>query len=958
MHDPTIFHWLTRAALQHPDTVALLSPHKTSLSFAGLLQQTQSLGAQLQHLGIETHNRVAIVMANGDSMAVTCLATASFAACAPLNPEYSATEFEFYLSDLQADLLILDPNLQTQARIAAAALQIPVLEISADSHQTGILHFSESISKSLNATPSTAEDIAFLLHTSGTTAQPKLVPLNHKNLATTAKNLRQTLGLSAKDRCLNTMPMFHIGALVDMLISPLSAGSSVVCCEGFDVRQLPHWLITTQPSWVQWAPIHLQNIWSFYQNQVDELTAITQLRLIRIVAAALSPTLQTQFENQFQVPVVEVYGMTETTTLIASQSSDPKQRRTGSVGISCGPDIAVANEEGHLLEADQNGEIVVRGPSIMCGYLSPAGVNTNSYFGEWFRTGDFGCLDADGYLYIRGRIKEIVNRGGEKISPQEVDRALLQTPGIIEAASFGLAHDQLGEELVAAMVVKTEASPSTSDLKALLRQQLAYFKIPSQYFIVDSLPKTATGKIQRSKLPEWVRIHTLYSLNDDQAVANGSQKKEPCRVYPALEHIWQTLLDCDSIQAEDDFFDLGGDSLKALSLMAEIKKHSGENLFVTVIFDYPIYADFVAELEKEYPRVLQKLTGEGTIQNPYATRPPLQKQHFEIASSLFRSLCDAHSPPSTRADSSALILCPPRSGSTLLRIMLAGHSQLFVPPELYLHNFNTLEERQRWFATSSQRGHLEGNLRALMALFNEDARQAEQRIQKLLSSQCDVATYLQHLTEWSKPRLLVDKTPFYSAHPDNLERAEARIQKARYIHLTRHPYAMMRSFIEVRMDQFWYPRLLGESHARKHPNPLNPSQMAELVWLHVHQNNLDFLQKIDPSRQIHLRYENLVKDPKTEMQRLCDFLEISFDTALLKPYDNAPARMTDGLHAQSQMIGDVKFEDHDSVHEQSVHRWKDFFSEDFLHPHTRELAQAFGYTDFQPGTDTREEFEF
>lgn len=951
MRSPSLHQLLQHACAKNPQATALMAPGKSDLDYSGLMAQIESIAQLLLKHEMQSNDVAAVVMANGDAMAVTCLGVACYCSCAPLNPEYSATEMRFYLEDLNAKLLLLDPLISSSAAQVAEELGISVIQVRQDSQHCGILKFPdqpEVVTQNAIQWAGNA-DVALLLHTSGTSAQPKLVPLSHTNLATTADNLKRCIDLQPIDRCFNSMPMFHIGALVDMLVAPLASGGSTACVGNFDVYSLSEWLDTLAPSWIQWPPILLQQVLDHYLDNPQQLSALKQIKLIRIVAAALPPQLQQQFESLFHVPVVEVYGMTESTTLIASQAKVAGKRIPGSVGVSAGPEIAIADADGNHLAANLHGEILLRGPSVMHGYRGPAAVNQNAFFDDWFRTGDFGYLDHQGHLFILGRLKEIVNRGGEKISPREVDEALQRHPEIVEAGCFGLPHPQLGEELAAAVILANEHEPDWQTVNSFLRQQLAYFKIPSRYFVVTELPKTSTGKLQRHQLA--LQFAEQAALQNDQVpILNSSAKTPQTPQISALMQLWCEILGCSELKPDDDFFDLGGDSLKAMSLTSRIKQLSGVNLFVTALFDYPIFEEFEQHLKQQHPEIFETLEGEAQNRTGRHQRAPLSEEQIKFSQLIFRPISRKTTHLKSKNPPAVFVLSPPRSGSTLLRIMLAGNSRLFAPPELYLLNFDNLRERYEWFADSAQRGHLEGNIRALMELHSESAEQALERMQLLEQQQLGSQEYLAQLQAWAAPRMLVDKTPFYASHIDNLKRAELYCEKARYIHLTRHPLAMMRSFMEVRMDLFWYQRLLGDDYAKQHPNPFDASQMAELVWLHVHRNITDFLAEVDPERHMQIRYEDLVLNPEQAMQQVCAFLEIDYNPTMIQPYSKQDQRMTDGLYSHSQMIGDIKFFQHQTIQQQSSNLWKSFFANNFLNPQTLTLARQLGYRDFAVDT--------
>jgi acyl-CoA synthetase (AMP-forming)/AMP-acid ligase II len=340
------------------------------------------------------------------------------------------------------------------------------------------------------------DDVAMVLHTSGTTARPKIVPLSHRNVCASATNIANTLGLRPQDLCLNVMPLFHIHGLIGALLSSIAAGASVYCTTGFNAMKFFGWLDQVKPSWYSAVPTMHQAILSRAARNQDIVDRNT-LRLIRSSSAALPPQVLAQLDETFRSPVVESYGMTEAAHQMASNPLPPKARKPGSVGPAAGPEVAIMDEAGTILVQGETGEIVIRGDNVTSGYARNPEANATAFTYGWFRTGDQGRLDQEGYLYITGRLKEIINRGGEKISPREVDEALLDHPGVAQAVVFGMPHPKLGEEIAAAVVLAPGSNASEKELREFVLERLADFKTPRRIVILDEIPKGPTGKIQR-----------------------------------------------------------------------------------------------------------------------------------------------------------------------------------------------------------------------------------------------------------------------------------------------------------------------------------------------------------------------------------------------------------------------------------------------------------------------------
>jgi acyl-CoA synthetase (AMP-forming)/AMP-acid ligase II/thioesterase domain-containing protein/acyl carrier protein len=565
-----------------PDAVALLAPDRSPLSYASLLRQVEQAAQALNRFGIGRNDRVAVVLPNGPEMAAAFLGVSAVATCAPLNPAYRAGEFEFYLTDLRAKALIALAGADSPARAVAAALGIPVLELTPASGGDAGVFTLQGVSGAELPAAGLAEpgDQALVLHTSGTTSRPKLVPLTHANLCASARSIQATLQLSARDRCLNVMPLFHIHGLVAALLASLGAGASVVCTPGFDALRFFAWVDAFRPSWYTAVPTMHQAV----LGQADANRAIIArrpLRFLRSSSSALPPQLLEALELAFGAPVIEAYGMTEAAHQMASNPLPPRRRKPGSVGQAAGPEVAIMDEAGQLLPANQTGEVVIRGASVTAGYENNPAANVSSFTSGWFRTGDQGYLDAEGYLYLTGRIKELINRGGEKVSPREVDEVLLGHPAVAQAVTFAVPHPTLGEEVAAAVVPRAGAVVTAQELRQFVVGRLAYFKVPRQIVIRDELPKGPTGKLQRIGLAQ--------ALGVTAAPGQGGRKEKVAAPRTATEKrlaaIWGLLLGVDPVGIRDDFFQLGGDSILAAGLFAEIEKVFGRILPPAVLFE-------------------------------------------------------------------------------------------------------------------------------------------------------------------------------------------------------------------------------------------------------------------------------------------------------------------------------------------------------------------------------------
>ena len=482
---------------------ALGAPGRPELSFDGLRAQIAQTGEQLNRFGLGREDGIALVLPNGAEMAAAFLGVANAATAAPLNPGYRAEEFDFYLTDLEAKAVVVQDGVDSPVREVAQRLNIPLIELqpSADG-PAGTFDLSAEISGAAEH-PGAAgpDDVGLVLHTSGTTSRPKIVPLRQRHLTATAHNIRRTLNLSSDDRCLNIMPLFHIHGLIAGILASVGAGGCTWCSPGFNAMQVFGWLRESRPSWYTAVPTMHQLILTRASRNADAL-AETDLRFIRSSSSSLPPTVMAELEDVFGAPVIESYGMTEAAHQMSSNPLPPLERKPGSVGLAAGPEIAIMDEDGALLAMGQRGEVVIRGDNVTDGYRNNPEANASAYTRGWFRTGDQGVLDNDSYLTITGRLKEIINRGGEKISPREVDEALLLHPSIAQAVTFAMPHDRLGEEVAAAVVLRDGAEADERTIRRFVGERVADFKTPRRVVILDEIPKGPTGKVQRIGLAE------------------------------------------------------------------------------------------------------------------------------------------------------------------------------------------------------------------------------------------------------------------------------------------------------------------------------------------------------------------------------------------------------------------------------------------------------------------------
>ena len=580
------------------DRPALSAPGRRPLTYAGLCGQVERTVAALNGLGIGRHDRVAMVLPNGPEFASAFLGVAAGACAAPLNPALLASDFHYFLSELGVTALLVEGNSESPAIAAAKSLKIPVLELvwKVEDPAGTFSIAGNPVAQARTDGFAGAEDIALLLHTSGTTSRPKMVPLSQRNLTVSAGHIVQTLMLAPEDRCLNVMPLFHIHGLVAGVLSSLAAGASVFCTPGFNAREFFRWLLEAKPTWYTAVPTMHQSVLA----QADLNRVILDqagLRFIRSSSAALPPAVLRKLEQTFSAPVIESYGMTEAAHQMASNPLPPAVRKPGTVGLAAGPEIAVMDVNHGMCPAGAVGEVVIRGPNVLAGYANNSEANAAAFAGGWFHTGDYGVLDEDGYLTITGRLKEIINRGGQKISPREIDDALMENPDVNAAAAFPFPHPTLGEEIAVVLVAKPGSGLTEEKVTQFLRDRLAAYKIPRRIVFADDIPKGTTGKIQRHEL---AGAFGLSEKIDALRASRHSDQRTPSLLETRLKLLWEKALGLEkTVGLDENFSMLGGDSLQAVELLELVKRELGYSLPQSVLIEHATVAGMAAYIDKD-----------------------------------------------------------------------------------------------------------------------------------------------------------------------------------------------------------------------------------------------------------------------------------------------------------------------------------------------------------------------
>ncbi|XP_073124993.1 probable CoA ligase CCL9 [Henckelia pumila] len=495
--------------------VAGIFPSRRAVSVCGnfdvthsrLNQMVEEAAAHLVAAGVNPGDVVALTFPNTLEFVVMFLAVIRVrATAAPLNSAYTFDEFEFYLSDSESKLLITSKEGNEPAQAAAEKLNIPHLSAALPSADSDIILSPSPAGVNLNSVSeliSHPSDVALFLHTSGTTSRPKGVPLSQNNLYSSVQNIKQVYKITESDSTVIVLPLFHVHGLLAGLLSSLSAGAAVALPAAGRFSASTFWsdMNKYKATFYTAVPTIHQIILDRHLSKPEPF--YPKLRFIRSCSASLAPAVMARLEEAFEAPVLEAYAMTEASHLMASNPlPEDGPHKPGSVGKPVGQEMGILNEKGVVQEANVNGEVCIRGPNVTRGYKNNPDANKSAFEFGWFHTGDVGFFDSDGYLHLVGRIKELINRGGEKISPIEVDAVLLSHPEIAQAVAFGVPDDKYGEEINCAVIPREESNVDEAEVSRFCKKNLAAFKVPKKVFITDSLPKTATGKIQRRIVAE------------------------------------------------------------------------------------------------------------------------------------------------------------------------------------------------------------------------------------------------------------------------------------------------------------------------------------------------------------------------------------------------------------------------------------------------------------------------
>jgi amino acid adenylation domain-containing protein len=941
-------HQLFEAQVERtPAAVALVSGGER-LTYRELNARANRLARRLRDGGVGAESLVGICLPRGAGLVVGLLGVLKAGgAYLPLDPDYPRERLAFMVDDARVEALI------TTVEHAEKFGDRPVRIVCLDSDAESIARESD---ENVEAEVS-PQSLAYVIYTSGSTGQPKGVSVTHANVARLFDATESWFGFCADD----VWTLFHSYAFdfsVWELWGALLYGGRLVVVPYFVSRSPVEFLELLRAERVtilNQTPSAFRQLMRAEEASAD--AAPLSLRLVIFGGEALElQSLRPWFErhDEARPRLVNMYGITETTVHVTYRpvsAADANGDAGSLIGVPI-PDLELYVLDGEMQPSPVGipGELYVGGAGLARGYLNRPALTAERFVphpfahepgARLYKTGDVARLLDSGDIEYLGRSDSQVKIRGFRIELGEIEAALARHPAVAEGVVVA-RDDGTGERRLVAYIIgaRGATAPRTDELQSFLRERLPEHMIPASFVVLDSLLLTPSGKLDRGALPA-----------PGQARPDTSRGYVPpqTKLESLLADMWREILGLDRVGVEDNFFELGGDSIKGAIFINRLQDRLAEIVHVITIFNDPTIKQLAAYLNEQYAAAVRKMTGEDAPDAAFASHAGLTSEPSAVsaaAPAARRATLRAAQlreliPSRTRRDGRAaggknppavFVLSPPRSGSTLFRVMLAGHPLLFAPPELELLSFDTLGERRAAFSGKDS-FWLEGLVRAVMELKGCDAAEAKRLTEEMEAGDLTTKECYGMLQGWLGERKLVDKSPSYALEPSALEKAEADFDGALYIHLIRHPFGMIRSFEEARLEQIFF----------RHEHPFTRRELAELIWLVSQQNILRFLEGVPPERQHRIRFEELLDEPEAVLRGVCRFLNVDFVADMRQPYRDKEKRMTDGIYAESRMLGDVKFHRHAGVDARVGERWREQRGRDDLTPETWEMAVKLGY---------------
>ncbi|MCG6903430.1 MAG: AMP-binding protein [Rhodobacter sp.] len=921
-HTPTLIgSRLEELALRHGDLPALDDLFRAPLDYSALTRRIRDIRSMVAAAGIAAGARVALWMANRADAAIWLTALGESCECLPLVPTMPSGSVLQAFRALSPVALITDGSDGDTCRAAIAETGTPRLVVTAKPKSWDWTLAGRLGPPAPDHPAASANAVAYYLMTSGSTGVPKIVPVCHQAIALTTGRAADGLALRPGEAALNIMQLNHVHGLMSGVFLPwMGAGCTVMPGE-YSAERFLDWYDRARPAWFSTSPAIFRDILRRAAASGQEL-GHEGLRFVRCGSAALDPALRADIERAFAVPVLNAYGMSEALQIAGVPAGRGPRN---SVGLPLADEVGIFDGDTRLAQAGAQGEIRIRGRTVMPHYAGDPG-RGQGFRDGWFETGDIGHLDVDGFLFVAGRLGDRINLGGEMLDPALIEAALQALDGIEECVCFGVPHDLLGEALSAAVVLAPSAVLDAEAVRRAARNVLPASQVPGQVHLVDAIPRDRNGKINRKEIANSFARPDVGDLARQGAGDTGPAPDGAIETW--LFDSFRRILRNDALDVNSDFFDQGGTSLDMMELLLEIEEKLGETIHLPALFNAPSVRRLAAFLARQYPAEVARITQRAPHVAPGGQAGPSQ----DLWASFRASLPGFKGPPLAQSSASPVfILSAPRCGSTLLRVMLAGHGQVFAPPEMRLLGFHSVDQ---WAARHDGAFRLfrDGLVQAVMSATDCDEAGARDWLAHAETDRRPVEHVYDHLQRNLGSRLIVDKTPHYALSAAVLKSIRNRFAAPRFLVLHRNPYEMKRSFIKARMDQLWM-----------YGGGIDPGALAEMIWTESYSNIKAFTETLDPRRVTHLHFEDLVTDPGDTMARVCRFLRLPFDPAMLDPYADPDRRMTAGLAMGSKMIGDPQFLRHRAIDPARAGSGFTFPDRNGLAAETQALAGRNGY---------------
>jgi len=913
------------------------TPDAIALNFNGILvtyrelnERANKLAHYLKAMNVGPRVFVAMIMERSIDLIVSTLGILKAGGVyVPLDTAYPKDRMAFMLDDIQAPVLLTQNDLLT----IIPETRAKVLCVDANWDEIGAFS-SENIPCATNG-----DSLAYVIYTSGSTGKPKGVAVPHRAITRLVRNTN-FVDSTPDDKIAQAANASFDAATYEIWGTLLNGATLVGMSK--DLVLSSHQFVMYLRE--QGITIMFLTTALFNQMANEIPDAFATLKNMSFGGEAVDPNAARQVVQAGPPKrLLHVYGPTENTTFTTWYRVEQVPPNVKTIPIGQG----IANTTNYVLDKMLNpvpvgvpGELFCGGDGLAEQYFNRPDLTAEKFIPNPFsrkvgqrlyRTGDLVRLLLDGNIEFIGRIDHQVKIRGFRIAIGEIEAVLKNHPSLKDVIILA-REDKPGERRLVAYVVPRETqAPTTSELRAYLKEKLPDYMVPSFFTIMESFPINPNGKVDRKALP----APEMDRPDLDKEFVAPRNKLES-----ALAAMWQDILGIEKVGIYDNFFELGGNSLQAAVFVNRIKKEFGEDAHVRSIFMAPTIAQFSMYIHEYYSHIVKEFFGEESTPTGDALRlgeraEIVEKIDAKKVQQIRRVITPLQpfqeSPASqTKNPPAVFVLSPPRSGSTLFRVMLAGNPTLFAPPELDILSFNTLAERRQAFADDFSIW-LEATWRAIMEIKDCDLETARTIMEDCERQQLSSKEFYRLLQEWIGDRLLVDKTPSYPLDMEILKRAEASFDKPYYIHLTRHPYATIYSFLEAKLDKNFF----------RYEQPFSRQELSEIIWIICHQNILEFLKDIPEERQIRINFESLVTYPEPIIRGLCEFLNIDFHPDMLKPYEGK--KMTDGVTANSQMVGDFKFYLHKDIDNRAANRWKDVHTTNFLSDMAWEIAEKMDY---------------